>query len=140
MNFQQAFETCFRKYADFGGRASRSEFWWFFLAQLLICFYAYSEDRVAFTVASTLLLLPDLSVGARRLHDVGRSGWWQLIVCVPLILFRSRTTSDAVTLVYAISFLIMAVFWVWPGQAKSNAFGPPPVHRSPRSSDPPSVA
>jgi uncharacterized membrane protein YhaH (DUF805 family) len=84
MTFRDAVRTCFAKYADFNGRATRPEYWWFFLAVLLgstaTSFIAY---RV-YELFAVVTLLPLIAAGARRLHDVNRSGWWQLFALVPL--------------------------------------------------------
>ncbi|WP_036164690.1 DUF805 domain-containing protein [Massilia sp. 9096] len=85
MTFFESIQTCFRKYATFAGLASRSEFWWFTLFCVLTsAFLGIFSDKLsgAFGIAT---LLPSLAVGARRLHETDRSGWWQLIWLVPLI-------------------------------------------------------
>lgn len=80
MNFGQAISTCFAKYAAFSGRASRAEFWWFFLFQVLALVAASLVSDLLYGLVSLGLLLPGLAVGTRRLHDIGKSGWWQLIM------------------------------------------------------------
>lgn len=88
MQFHQAIHTCFIKYANFNGRASRSEYWWFFLFVVLVNLVAstFIEQQGAITGIITLaLFLPNLAVQVRRLHDINRSGWWILIIAVPLI-------------------------------------------------------
>ncbi len=80
MNFGQAISTCLSKYATFSGRASRSEFWWFSLFQCLVLVAAAVISDKLYGLAALGLLLPVLAVGARRLHDIGNSGWWQLLM------------------------------------------------------------
>ena len=72
-------KSCFAQYAGFSGRAPRSEFWWFALFQLGVLVIATLISQVLYGIAALALLLPALAVGARRLHDIGRSGWWQLL-------------------------------------------------------------
>ena len=91
MNFMQAIQSCLSQYATFSGRASRSEFWWFFLFQILALIVSGMLGDVAYSILALLLLLPALAVGTRRLHDVGRSGWWQLLtitgICYLVLLY-----------------------------------------------------
>jgi len=91
MSFEHAIRTCLQlKYLQFNGRASRSEYWWFFLFSFLALQAAAVLDAVVgvfiFYFATVLLLaLPTLSACVRRLHDLDRSGWWILIVLIPFI-------------------------------------------------------
>ena len=80
MSFGQSATHVFGNYVTFQGRASRSEFWWFFLFQVIVLVIASVLGDIVNLLVSLALLLPALAVGARRLHDVGRSGWWQLLV------------------------------------------------------------
>jgi uncharacterized membrane protein YhaH (DUF805 family) len=80
MEFGQAISTCLSKYASFSGRATRPEFWWFFLFQVLASLTASLIAEWLNGVVVLALLLPGLAVGTRRLHDIGRTGWWQLIM------------------------------------------------------------
>ena len=87
MDFKQAVLRCVRdKYAEFNGRASRSEFWWFALATsavgLALSILNLNIIALLFNLA---VIVPSLAVGARRLHDIGKSGWFQLIWLIPLI-------------------------------------------------------
>ncbi|CAM3689776.1 DUF805 domain-containing protein [Roseateles saccharophilus] len=85
MNFQQAIQTCFSKYVDFSGRASRSEYWWFFLFVVLGCAILWRFSYALYVLFALGTLLPSLAAASRRLHDTGRSGWWQLIGLIPII-------------------------------------------------------
>ena len=96
MNFGQAISVCLSKYATFTGRASRPEFWWFFLFQILISIAASMLGDVIAGLVSLGLLLPALAVGTRRLHDIGKSGWWQLIMLT------------------VIGLLVLIYWWVQP--------------------------
>lgn len=66
-------------YAQFSGRASRSEYWWFQLFGVLAGAAAGALSDGLGAAVSVALLLPSIATGVRRLHDVGRSGWWLLI-------------------------------------------------------------
>ena len=87
MTIHESVKQCLRKYADFSGRATRAEFWYWLLATtiVLIVFYAIggAADALPVTLLGVIFQLvtlpPSLSVTARRLHDIGRSGWWGLL-------------------------------------------------------------
>jgi uncharacterized membrane protein YhaH (DUF805 family) len=85
-------------YAQFAGRASRSEYWWFYLFTLLVTAAADSFGGTAGNLASLFFLLPGFALIARRLHDVGRSGWWFLItftvIGIPVVLYWLVKDSD----------------------------------------------
>ncbi|HWU84642.1 MAG TPA: DUF805 domain-containing protein [Rhodocyclaceae bacterium] len=85
MNFADAVKTCFSKYADFNGRATRSEFWWWVLFTFIVSLVLGFVSHMLSSVFSLAVLIPSLAVGARRLHDIDRSGWWQLVLFIPLI-------------------------------------------------------
>jgi uncharacterized membrane protein YhaH (DUF805 family) len=98
MPIVDAVKVCFAKYADFNGRATRTEYWWFFLACLLGSVAASLIALRVYELFSVVTLLPMIAVGARRLHDTNRSGWWQLLALVPFgviavfILLAQRST------------------------------------------------
>lgn len=91
------FFLALQKYAVFQGRSRRSEYWYFVLFYLLIFVALFLLDYGLGTyspkielglfsgIFSLLLLLPSVAVAARRLHDTGKSGWWQLIAAVPFL-------------------------------------------------------
>lgn len=85
MNFTAAIRTCFTKYADFKGCAARPEFWWFALFNFIAVLALNMVSAQISNAFSLVTLLPALAVGARRLHDTDRSGWWQLLICIPII-------------------------------------------------------
>jgi len=75
-----------KKYADFTGRAHRKEYWMFILIYMTInVVLAVLGLGIISALVALGLLVPSISIGARRLHDTGRSGWWQLIALIPII-------------------------------------------------------
>ncbi len=85
MTFQESVKTCFSKYADFTGRATRSEYWWFVLFVVLVSAATSLVSHVLSALFSLATFLPSIAAAARRLHETNRSGWWQLIALVPVI-------------------------------------------------------
>jgi uncharacterized membrane protein YhaH (DUF805 family) len=88
MNFVDAIKSAFSNYANFEGRALRSEHWWFYLFVFIIntvlevASEAGESDLLSSLVSvgfALAVLVPSIALTARRLHDVNRSGWWQLI-------------------------------------------------------------
>ncbi len=118
MDFGTSIKTCFSKYAVFSGRASRSEFWYFSLfcflggtvtwvIDTMILGYS-SEDWGAISVIfQIIVILPGIAVGARRLHDINRSGWWQLITLT------------------VIGIILLIIWWATVGENKKNVHGSP---------------
>lgn len=84
LTFQEAIIVCLTKFAEFDGRASRSEFWWFFLFVVLVSSALVYLSEALGSVFLIAMLLPLLAVGARRLRDTGYSGWWLLFLLVPV--------------------------------------------------------
>ena len=116
MNLQKSIETCFKKYFVFHGRAKRSEFWWFALFCVLlgivtsfldvfILGYSFEHNGPINAVSQLGVFIPSLAVGARRLHDMNRSGWWQLLY---------------LTLV---GIILLIVWFASEGKKKKNKFG-----------------
>lgn len=116
MTFQQAVQTVLAKYAVFSGRAGRSEFWWWALFQFICVVIANFVDAILFrrtpilgALVSLALLLPNLGVGIRRLHDADKSGFWLFIALVPFV-----------------GWLVLLFFYVQPSFAGTNRFGEAP--------------
>ena len=100
MSFGQSISVCMSKYVDFKGRASRSEYWWFYLFTLLLSWGAMLVDGsgIVSSIVNLAFLLPSLAAAARRLHDTNRSGWWMLISLtiiglIPLIIWLATAGS-----------------------------------------------
>lgn len=110
-----------RKYATFSGRARRREFWFFALFNALIALALaavdvttglYDEETgigLLYGLYTLAVLLPSIAVTVRRLHDTGRSGWWYLIVLIPLL-----------------GAIVLLVFMLLDGERGANRFGPDP--------------
>jgi uncharacterized membrane protein YhaH (DUF805 family) len=97
-----------KKFAVFNGRARRQEFWFFVLASFVAgCVVGWIP--VIGWLFSLALLVPSITVGVRRLHDTGRSGWTELLGLIPLA-----------------GIIILIVFWVQEGTAGENKYGPNP--------------
>ena len=117
-------------YANFNGRASRSEYWWFFLFGFCIAIPAMILDGLTgivlidagagasygpfYLLGAMGLFLPGLSAMVRRLHDSGRSGWWYFIAFVPCV-----------------GFIILLVFLIQDGQPHPNDYGEVPTNTLP---------
>ena len=105
-----------KKYAEFQGRSQRKEYWMFTLFNLLAFFVLSIVGSVLGDQAELLtglyslgVLLPSIAVTVRRLHDIGKSGWFLLLGLIPLVNF------------YLLFLLVQ------PSQSDSNQFGAPPV-------------
>jgi uncharacterized membrane protein YhaH (DUF805 family) len=112
-----------KKYTVFNGRAARPEFWWFVLANVIVALainvvVGIIAGRNTGQVVSDLYLLavflPSLGVAIRRLHDTNRTGWWYLLVFVPII-----------------GGIVLIVFWAQAGDPGSNRYGPNPQNPDP---------
>jgi uncharacterized membrane protein YhaH (DUF805 family) len=121
MNMIEAVKACFSKYVTFSGRARRAEYWWFVLFTVLGSFVFGFVDGLMFgtsmettglfgAVFSLGTLLPSISVGVRRLHDLDRSGWWLLLMLLPII-----------------GWIVLIVWNATKGTQGDNRFGPDPL-------------
>jgi uncharacterized membrane protein YhaH (DUF805 family) len=114
MSFGEAISSGLKHYVDFSGRAPRSEFWYWYLFVFILSIIANIIDRVIEmpifgAIVGLGLLLPGISVGVRRLHDLDRSGWWYLIVFT------------------GIGAIVLIVWACFKGTTGSNRFGPDPI-------------
>ena len=119
MNLLQSVSACFNKYLTFNGRATRSEFWWFYLFSTLMSWTASIVGQVTLgmglelgsIIASKILqigfLLPWLAVASRRMHDIDRSGWWILLMFT------------------GIGTIFLIYWWAKKGNFGENTFGSP---------------
>ena len=120
-NYMNWYLGVLKKYAVFGGRARRKEYWYFFLFSTLISIVLSIIDSAtgAFDVETGLgllsgiyalaVLIPTIAVGVRRLHDTNRSGWWLLIGLIPII-----------------GAIVLFVFLVFDSTPEENQYGPNP--------------
>lgn len=104
-----------KKFAVFNGRARRTEYWMFFLVNAVITILIgflevfFKMPKILSTVYSLAIILPGIAVASRRLHDTGRSGWWQLILLLPIV-----------------GPIVLIVFWAQDSQPGDNQYGPNP--------------
>ncbi len=142
---------CFEKYATFQGRASRSEYWWFFLFNFLIMIIT---DFIPFAGRLYCLfsVIPLLAVSVRRLHDINRGGWWVFPPLITIFLFPivitfvmgySLMTTEIIMPEISLLFMfplitifllfilvwsiILFVFYCLPGTNEENNYGKKPV-------------
>ena len=127
MNFQHAIASVLKNYINFSGRSIRSEFWYWQLFLVIGGLVAELIDAMTGSRISVLNLLfwlvtliPGLAVMVRRLHDTDRTGWWLLLVIIPLI-----------------GEIVLIVWWCTKGTKGYNSFGadrmpaePGPRHRT----------
>lgn len=115
MTFTEAIKDGFDHYTKFDGRARRSAFWYWVLFGILVGIAANIISAVLFDsqilsyLVSLALFLPGLSVAIRRLHDTGRSGWWYLLVFIPII-----------------GIIVLIVWWVQDSDPGENEYGASP--------------
>lgn len=109
------YKIVLQKYAEFTGRARRSEYWYFALANFIIAIILGIIQRgvgiigIISMLYSLAILIPSIAVGVRRLHDTNRSGWWLLLAFIPLV-----------------GAIILIIFFVQEGDSTENQYGPNP--------------
>jgi uncharacterized membrane protein YhaH (DUF805 family) len=116
-----------KKYAVFGGRSRRKEYWYFVLFNIIVGIVLAAIDALLGTFSSSsnigllsgiyslAVLIPTLAVTVRRLHDIDRTGWWILIALVPLI-----------------GGIVLLVFALLDGTPGTNRYGPNPKEATAR--------
>ncbi len=143
MSFTESVETCLKKSFWFKGRASRSEFWWLALAYAVALFLlTYSavycsllyEKEVRNSLLFVLLAVsfigffPVLAACVRRLHDTGLSGWWLLLLCVPVISEYVLGTAWA----FVVISCLFTYFLSRPSEKRANTYGDVPCLEAPK--------
>lgn len=133
MGFTESLRTCFEKYGNFNGRASRSEFWYFVLFCFVYLFIAgfflglSGVSDTTFDIASLVLLIPiivpSIAVSARRLHDINQSGWMQCIFIPGFIADEFLGTG---LIIYILTLGLWAFWFSQAGKKGKNRFGVQP--------------
>ena len=85
VSFVEAIQLFFKNYTNFAGRASRSEYWWIVLLNILVSAVVGAISPTLAGLWGLVTLIPSLALCVRRLHDVGKSGWFLLIGLIPLV-------------------------------------------------------
>jgi len=143
MEFGESIKVCFNKFADFTGRARRSEYWWFYL-------FAQLVGSVTCGIGSLVCFIPMMAVTVRRLHDTGRSGWWYFLpliimlvgmcIFIPLVIAGDINKNDLMTgtgaVIYLVSLLavlaisiVLLVFCCQDSHRGENKYGPSPKYQ-----------
>ena len=138
MNFQTSVKTCFKKYATFDGRASRSEFWYFYLFTygiyaILIISSINIASIFGWLLAGFFLatFIPFLAVTARRLHDINKSGWFQILPLPFSFLDRLlvRSSQEGLSILFGLItlglYIYLIVLYCTKGEKKKNKYGKP---------------
>ena len=136
MDFKKSVKTYFQKYATFNGRASRSEFWYFWLFNYsiytILIIIALNTSLKFFWFFGAFFLvnfIPFIAVTARRLHDVNKSGWFQILPLPFSILDRilERTSQEGLSIIFALIaaglYIYLIVLFCTKGDKKNNRFG-----------------
>ena len=136
MSFGKAIEAFFKRYFDFQGRSSRSEYWWFFLLDILInILVVYSDFIFLLMLWHIATIVGFIALTIRRLHDLNRSGLWFLIpLSISLgetIYLEIQTSQSSYTLeiIVLIPWIILLVYFIFPGTKGLNRFGANPIKK-----------
>ena len=138
MNFQESISVCFKKYLNFNGRASKSEFWFFYLFCIIVVFVAafvlgmlMPTDVIwiiylPFLILKYLLLPPAIAVTARRIHDFGRSGWMQCIFILGFIAAEILSYNAAGWVIFIGTLVLFVVYVNQKSDKRKNKYGAVP--------------
>lgn len=108
-DYQHAVFTCFKKAFNIKGRAARPEYWYFQLCSTLLFMFTNYISETFFNIALIIFMAPLITVTVRRLHDINRSGWWALLLLIPLV-----------------GSLVIFYWAASKGSTEENLYGPPP--------------
>ena len=137
LNLPEAVKVCFKKYFNFKDRASRSEYWYFVLFGLII--YAIGIGMIFISykliwllgIVSIALIIPFIAVTARRLHDINKSGWFQLLSVPAGILEGVFQAQKSLAILFMIigwgCAIYLFILYIQEGDKKSNRFGENPL-------------
>jgi len=144
--WQNFVDTVTKHYVDFNGRVGRSQFWYYVLVVVIlgiaVAIVASITVRLLSTLFSLALLLPNLGMGVRRLHDIGKPWHYVLLPLIPAVLSGIFVMMFLWPLAWICSLLAIAaavllIYWyAQPGEAGSNSYGPPPPVWSPAPRSP----
>ena len=148
VSFQEAIKKGFNNYFVFGGRATRAEFWWWQLFNVAIQIVGSIVDAVTGlpsifgTLLGLALLIPSISLATRRLHDINKSGWWQLLWLLPVAIgiiialvswiadlhdWAFYGTAIAILIVFTLIVVVLLIYlYVRQGDDGSNKYGEDP--------------
>lgn len=137
LNLPEAVKTCFKKYFNFKDRASRSEYWYFALFGVIVYGIGIGMIFISYkliwllVVISIALIIPFIAVTARRLHDINKSGWFQLLSVPAGILeavFHAQKGLEILFMIIGwVCALYLFVLYIQEGDRKSNRFGENPL-------------
>ena len=138
MNIIEATKSGFLNIITWNGRASRSEFWWFYLVfiiiQVVLTFLTgnYFIYGIAASIISSILnlvlSLSVLSLSVRRLHDIGLSGWWYWIFLAPFVIDKNVNASGKSTYLVLFGFMYLYKILITKGEEVTNSYGADPLN------------
>ncbi len=116
-NEMDYFLDAYRQFTNFQGRASRKQYWMFYLFYVIFyIMFAVLDDLLQtgglfMALFALVSILPNIAIVTRRLHDIDKSGWWQLLIFIPII-----------------GAIVLLVFLVMKGTEGENRFGSVPLN------------